>query len=285
MKKKLWCAIWTPTDRNGRLLKKELKSQLRFLADRKVEGILACGSTGQFLHLDLPTRKEVLETIIEHKGPMEVIFNISHTEPRAVEELIRFSNAFPLTGVILLPPIYYEILESDLAAYFIHMASHTKHPFYLYSYPNRTHVKIGLPTLDAVHQKIPLAGIKLSGSDLLHTKEVIDWGKGKDFTVYAGNDILLPESLRLGAYGCMGGLVNIIPEVFHRILAGEDWTKKLHQLGKLVERMTFPWTIAAFMEARDLPTGHPQMPISTRSQEQYEALIKEYRSLLNSWNM
>lgn len=282
--KKLWCAIWTPTDKEGKLLKKELLSHLEFLSQRNVDGVLVCGSTGEFLHLDLSARKELLQFVVKNTS-MEVLFNISHTNPRSVIELAHFAQSFPLTGVILLPPLYYPISPPDLAAYFIEMASHTTHPFYLYNFPEHAHVKIDLETLTTVHNQVPLAGIKMSGGDLAHLKSVIDWAHNKAFTIYAGNDLLLPQSLQLGAHGAMGGLINIVPEIFTQILAGQDLTTKLAQLGKLLPKLTFPLNIAAFMEARNLPIGHPKMPISESSAVQYKNLVAEFKALLRDWKL
>lgn len=290
MKKKLFCALWTPTDKEGKLLKKEIREHLRFLAARKVDGILACGSTGQFLNLDLSTRKELLETVLENKGSLEVLFNISHTEPKGVIDLARFARSLPLAGVLLLPPLYYPISQPDLAAYFIQMAAHINHPLYLYNYPERTNVPIGIETLEAVSREVTLAGIKLSGGNLAHFKAVVDWGRGKTFIPYSGNDLQLPETLRLGAQGSIGGLVNAIPEISAQILEadrrGENlapWEAKLGLLGKSLSRLSSPWNVAALMEARNLTVGAPKMPLSEETCRQYESLVGELRSLMDSW--
>jgi 4-hydroxy-tetrahydrodipicolinate synthase len=278
MKKKLWCALWTPTDSNGHLLKKEIKAHLRFLEQNKVDGILVGGSTGEFIYLDLPTRKELLQFVLENRGSLEVIFNLSHPEPKAVKELAHFTNPLPLSGVLLLPPIFYPISQPDIAAYFIHMAPFIKHPLYLYNFPELTHATISLEAIEEICKQVPVAGIKMSGGDLAYLKSVAHWAQGKKFIAYTGNDAQLPETLQMGVQGCMGGLVNVIPELLVQALqtGGAELKPRLQQLGKILAKLNFPLNVAAFMEARHFPPGAHKMPMSPATAAEYKKSVEEF---------
>lgn len=290
-KAELYTAIWTPTDASGKLLKNELKAHLKFLASKGMDGVLVGGSTGEFLHLTVPTRKELLDCIHENKGKLKIVCNVSHPNPREVEELTQHANGYSLEGVILLPPLYYSIAPQDLAEYFIHMAGKSKNPFHIYSFPEYTNVSISLDTIEAVCNKVPLAGIKASGSDLSYMVDLIYLAKKRNFKVYSGKDTLLAESLLLGADGCMGGLLNAIPEIFSEVAEASfhNRTKELQVLGsklrslqKPLKEILFPLNVAALMEARGLAVGTPKRPIATTTAERYQKLIQEYRLLLQN---
>lgn len=287
MKKKLFCALWTPTDGQGKLLKKEIVSHLHFLASHKVDGVLVGGSTGEFLYLSPSLRKELLETVLEHKGHLEVLFNLSHPDPREVESLAHFTRPLPIAGVLLLPPLYYPISPADLSAYFIHMAKHTPHPFYLYNFPERANVQITLQTIETVYNAIPLAGIKLSGGNLEHLKAVCEWGRGKKFIPYSGNDIKLFEALEYGAQGLIGGLVNVIPDILSKVIETHDLSlkEKLSRLDQILKKLNFPHNVRAFMEARSFATGAPKMPLSKETEAHYSPLVQELRALLHEWHL
>ena len=90
-------ALWTPTDEKGRLLIRDMESNVRFICGKNVHGIMALGSTGEFLHLDLTQRKQLLELAVAIAGPVPVIANISDIRPAIVADLGRFDvqNACP----------------------------------------------------------------------------------------------------------------------------------------------------------------------------------------------
>lgn len=292
MKKgKLWAALWTPTDREGKLLKKEIKAHLQFLQERGVDGVIVGGTTGEFLYLDTAMRKDLLECVCSHKGSLQIIFNISHPTPKDAKDLAHFAKRFPIEGVILLPPLYYPILPQDLTEYFLAIAPLSEKPFYLYNFPERTGVKIDLETVEAVAARTPVAGIKQSGSDFGFMISLLDLAKRKPFAVYCGMDLLLPEAMELGAEGCMGGLVNIIPEVFREVLDAYHENRKedlallgarLKKLRKLLDKSPFPLNVAAFMEARGLAVGAPKMPLSEGTSTRYQNLIEDFRGYLDS---
>ena len=88
----IFVALWTPTDADGQLLETELQANLQFLMRQGVQGIMALGSTGEFLQLELPQRKRVLELAVANSGNLPVIANISDIRPRVVAELGRFAR-------------------------------------------------------------------------------------------------------------------------------------------------------------------------------------------------
>ena len=71
----VFAALWIPTDARGRLMKRALAAHLAFLRRSGVHGVLALGSTGEFPRMHLAQRQEVLATVAELAGPLQVIAN------------------------------------------------------------------------------------------------------------------------------------------------------------------------------------------------------------------
>lgn len=288
MKKTIWSALWTSMDANGKLLKSEIKTHLDFLASRKVDGVLVAGSTGEFNRFDVNARKELLDWVVKNRGPLKVLFNVSHSIASEVAGLIRFANDFDLAGILLLPPSYYPLAEADLAEYFVHMGEKSKHPFYLYNFPELAGVRLSIDLIDKISKRIPLAGIKQSGGDVAHLIALIEWARGREFRVFSGNDILLPESLALGCAGCIGGLVTPIPELLVKIMDASTEKEmaplrsQLKNLGHHIGQLAYPLNVAALIEARGLPVGESKVPLSTATAQQYSRVVKEYKELLKS---
>ena len=69
-------ALWSPTDAEGHLIKSALKSNIDFLKKSGINAILALGSTGEFLRLDLAERKRLVEHAIKYADGLPVMVNM-----------------------------------------------------------------------------------------------------------------------------------------------------------------------------------------------------------------
>jgi len=287
-------ALWLPTDRAGKLLTAELAANIQFLKAHGVDGILALGSTGEFPQFDIAQRKEALAKVVEFAAPLPVIANISDIRPRAVAELGRFAAELRLPGVAIMAPGFFPSSQEDLLAHFLHAANSAGLPTLLYNFPELTGTRIDLPTVAAFAERAPMAGIKQSGGEFEYHKALIQLGREKNFSVFSGADTRLPEVFALGADGCIGGLVNIAPELMvhlYRVCRQgapgqiSPQFERLKEIGRIIDRLTFPLNVAAGIEARGLATGAPKAIVSDKSFEVYRAIVAELRAKFSEWGM
>ena len=102
-------AVWTPTDRDGKLLKDALRRNIEAMTSAGADSLLLLGSTGEFIHLTTEQRKEVLEAAIEFAGSTPVLTNISHTNPRTVAELGQHEKEIGDAGVSFMAPLFFPL--------------------------------------------------------------------------------------------------------------------------------------------------------------------------------
>ncbi|MEO7598831.1 MAG: dihydrodipicolinate synthase family protein [Opitutus sp.] len=293
-RKGILAALWLPTDAQGNLLVRELTANLAFLKQHGVHGVLALGSTGEFPQFDLEQRKRALATVAELAAPLPVIANVSDIRPHAVAELGRFAQRIGLPAIAIMAPGFYPSSQDDLLAHFLHAAEAASLPTFLYNFPELTGSRINLETVAAFADRAQMAGIKQSGSEFAYHKDLVQLSREKNFAVFSGSDIRLPEVLGLGAVGCIGGLVNIAPElmvhlyrVCHEGVAGEvsPTFERLKEIARIIDRLTFPLNVAAGMEARGLAPGEPKAVVSPRSKAVYLEIVAELRSRLDEWQI
>lgn len=290
----VFAALWLPTDAEGNLLRDELAQNLAFLKKHGVNGVLALGSTGEFPHLDLEQRKRALAMIAELVDPLPVIANISDIRPYAVAELGRFVRELGLPAITIMPPGFFPSSQADLLAHFLHAAESSGLPTFLYNFPELSGTRIDLDTVSAFAEQANMAGIKQSGGEFAYHQELIPLGKEHDFVVFSGADTRLPEVFSLGATGCIGGLVNIVPELMVHLYevcrggkAGEIHPafERLAQVGAVMDRLTFPLNVAAGIEARGLHAGVPKAVVSPLSWQLHREIVTELRQLFTEWNL
>jgi 4-hydroxy-tetrahydrodipicolinate synthase len=287
-------ALWLPTDLEGNLLVRELAANLAFLKKHGVHGVLALGSTGEFPQFDLKQRKRALETVAELAAPLPVIANVSDIRPHAVAELGRFARKIGLPAIAIMAPGFYPSSQEDMLAHFLHAADASALPTFLYNFPELTGTRINLETVAEFAERARMAGIKQSGGEFAYHAELVRLGREKNFVVFSGADTRLPEVLGLGAVGCIGGLVNIAPDLMvhlYRVCregAPGDINptfERLREIARIIDRLTFPLNVAAGMEARGLAAGEPKAIVSPRSRAVYLEIVAELRSRFAQWQI
>lgn len=293
-RKGILAALWLPTDASGNLLRAELARHLAFLKKSGVSGVLALGSTGEFPQFDLEQRKRALATVAELAAPLPVIANISDIRPSVVAALGKFARELGLPAVTIMTPGFFPSSQDDALAHFLHAADSSGLPTFLYNFPELTGTRIAIETVAAFADRANMAGIKQSGGEFAYHKELIKLGQEKNFVVFSGADTRLPEVFSLGAVGCIGGIVNIAPELMVQLyqLCREGAAgnispafERMQHIGKTIDRLTFPLNVAAGMEARGFAPGAPKAIVSLRSQEIYQGIVKELRGNFAEWNL
>ena len=285
----IYSAQWIPTDANGRVGRASLAAHIELERHAGISGVLALGSTGEFPFFTLDERKSVLDTIAELAAPLPVIANISDIRPRDAIELGLHAKALRLRAVALMPRMFFPVSQADMLAYFLHVADVVDMPVMLYNFPELTGKRIELATIAAFAEQSQMIAFKQSGAEFEYHRDLIALGREKGFVVMSGADTRLPEAFALGAGGAIGGLVNIVPELMVRIdrvcrlrEPGDvtEAAEVMRQVGRIIDRLTFPLNVAAGLEARGFDPGVPKSVVSAESRALYRKIVVELRALL-----
>jgi 4-hydroxy-tetrahydrodipicolinate synthase len=287
-------ALWLPTDAGGEVQRRELAANLAFLRRHNVDGVLALGSTGEFPQFNLEQRKHALALVAELAAPLPVIANVSDIRPHAAAELGRFARQLGLPAIALMAPGFYPTSQDDVLAHFLHVADAVDLPVFLYNFPELTGTRIDLETVAAFADRARMAGIKQSGAEFDYHRDLVRLGREKNFVVFSGADTRLPEAFALGVDGCIGGLVNLAPDLMvHLYRVCHDHApgsispafEQLQEIGRIIDQLTFPLNVAAGMEARGLATGKPKAVVSARSRKLYAGIVRELRERFRAWSL
>ena len=285
----IYSAQWIPTDAAGRIDRSSLAAHIELERRAGVSGVLALGSTGEFPHFSADERKTALEIIAELAAPLPVLANVSHISPRTAIDLGRHARSLGVSAVALMPPPFYPVSQADMLAYFLHVADAVGLPVMLYNFPELAGKRIELATIADFADRAPMIAIKQSGAQFDYHLDLIALGREKGFVVMSGADTRLTEAFALGAAGCIGGLVNIVPELMVRIdrvcrqgAPGDVRVdaEAMRELGRILDQLTFPLNVAAAIEARGFHPGVPKRVVSPESQALYGKIVAETGALL-----
>jgi 4-hydroxy-tetrahydrodipicolinate synthase len=290
----VYSAQWIPVDFAGQLDRASLAAHLEFERRHGIAGALALGSTGEFPHFSIDERKQVLATVAELAAPLPVLANVSDIRPRAAVELGRFAKSLGLPAIALMPPPFFPLSQADILAFFLHVADAVGLPVMLYNFPELTGKRIALETIAAFAERAPMLAIKQSGAEFDYHRQLIALGREKKFVVMSGADTRLPEVFGLGAAGCIGGLVNIVPELMVAIEracregspdSAALAAARMVELGRVIDQLEFPLNVAAGLEARGFRAGAPKSIVSPESRRLYAKIVAELGALFADWSL
>ncbi|WP_066303135.1 dihydrodipicolinate synthase family protein [Arthrobacter luteolus] len=187
-----------------------------------VHGVLVAGTTGEFPALDDDERLETFRRAIVAFGADRVIAHIGHASPQQVIRLGHTAQRLGISRMATLNPYY--LPADDDAVYGFYQAVTAALPgvdHYVYLFPERTGITVGVAVFERIMQLPGVRGVKLSGAA---SEELEAYAKclvpGQE--LYSGNDATLPFVMASGGSGVVSGVSAAFPATFAALARAVD---------------------------------------------------------------
>lgn len=193
-----------------------LKNFLDWQLQAGVPGIIALGSTGEFLTVDDEERRLVVETYVNHiDGRIPVLIGTMNAHTPNAVHYSRQAQDLGADGVMIIPPYYYTPTEDEIFNYYAAIDRAISIPVMLYNNPVTSNVDMSAKLVARLCRELETVQyIKESSLDLARVRDVIEASEG-EMKVFAGERIV--DSFLLGAIGYVNPYGNYIPVASHRI--------------------------------------------------------------------
>ncbi len=187
----------------------------KWLLANGCDGLGVLGTTGEANSVGVTERMEVLEGLVTRGVPAAKMMPGTGM-PSITDTVLLSKHAEKLgaRGVLVLPPYYYKNPSDDgLFAFFSEVIQRigTGLPIYLYNFPQQTAIPFSFGLIAQLLKAYPgtIRGAKDSSGNFENTGGMAkDFGKD-GFEVYAGDDALLLDLLKLGGAGCITAASNV----------------------------------------------------------------------------
>ena len=194
----------------------ENKKVIDFLIDNGVDGILVLGSTGEFTVLDYEDKLKFAKEYYEYtNGRVDLYLG---TNCPSFEETVNLSNEaikMGYKGAMVIGPYYYGTDDEKMYIYYNELAKRVDGNIYIYNFPDRSGYSISSEAYaKLVKENKNIVGLKDSVLDPLHTNGLLRATEDVDTKVYSGFDDQFLYNLSTGGSGCIGGLGNIVPDIW-----------------------------------------------------------------------
>lgn len=207
--------VITPLINNDTLDVKGLEKLVEHLISGGVHGLFMLGTTGEATSLSYELRKELIKRtseLVAHRIP--VVVGITDTSLEGSLEIAEYSASVGLDGVVIAPPYYLPISQDEMREYLEVIVPKLPLPFLMYDMPGCTKIHMSVGTIRRA-KELGAIGVKDSSGDINYLYSLIqEFKDSPDFSIIAGTELFLPETILYGGHGAVAGGANLFPKLF-----------------------------------------------------------------------
>jgi N-acetylneuraminate lyase len=205
-------ALVTPFDENEGFDETRMRSCVRFLLGRNVNGLYLTGSTGEAFLMSPEERKRAVEVVVDEvAGRIPVIAHVGAIGTRVSIDLAQHAESTGVDAISSVPPFYYSFSQDQILSYYRDLTGSTGLPMIAYNIPLAG--VMGLDLIKRIADISGVTGIKYTAAthhEIMRLKAEV----GQHFRIYSGSDEMALSGFSFGADGLIGSFYNLIPEVF-----------------------------------------------------------------------
>jgi len=241
-----------------------------FLAAGGLDGILACGTTGEGILLSVDERRRAAELFLAARPEgFAVAVHCGAQTTADTAALARHAAEAGADAVAAIGPPFFAFDQDSLFAHFRSAAEACAPvPFYLYEFAARSGYAIPIPVIERLRAVVPnLAGLKVSDTPFEKVEPYFIDG----LDVLIGSEPLVLRGLERGAVGTVSGLAAAFPEVVaalaHR--RSPEAHRIMVMLRDRLNRIPFHAALKVVLAARGVPMGEDvRAPLRTLTEEE-----------------
>lgn len=255
-------AAVTPLRDGGHALDEDAIDPLvRFLAEGGVDGLLALGTTGEGVLLNLTERRRAAERFVAARPRgFQIAVHCGAQTTHDTIALAAHAQEIGADAVAVIAPPYYPLDPDEL---FLHLRSAASAcapiPFYVYEFAGRSGYAIPVPVIERLRAGAPnLRGLKVSDSPWTAVAPYLMEG----LDLFVGLEPLVLEGLEAGATGAVSGLATAFPETVARLVHDRDAAahQRVLALRDGLAGIPFLAAMKAALADRDVPVREDVRP-------------------------
>ncbi len=203
----------TPLTEDGSRLDEEaFPSLVRFLSQSGIEGLLAMGTTGEGILLDMEERRRAAELFVSLALPsLRVIVHAGAQTTRDTARLAEHAAAIGADGVAVIGPPYFAFDDRSLLNHFTEAGrACAPLPFFVYELSARSGYAVPVPVLEELRTRLPnFIGLKVSDTPWERFEPYLLDG----LSIFVGPESLISRGMARGAVGAVSALAAALPEL------------------------------------------------------------------------
>lgn len=236
-----------------------------------VDGIVPCGTTGEFVYLDIEEKKHLLDIAVdEMKGSKHVIAGTGACSTKHAIELSNYAKEIGASASLVVSPYYLNPSDKGQYEHFYQIATKTDFPIILYNIPQCTGAFLPRRVIEDLANIDNIVGLKDSSGNLPYTMEVLEKVED-DINVVIGHDEVVLPALAGGCKGMILASAQVFPDIWQEVLSAvtegdlqkaRKNQKKIQKLARIFVRYGGAVPVKAALRMMGLSVGKARRPLT-----------------------
>lgn len=275
-------AALTPLRDGGAVLDEPaFEALVRSLSGGGVDGLLACGTTGEGILLSVDERRRTVELFLASRPEgFQVAVHAGAQTTADTVALAEHAREAGADAVAVIAPPYFPLDEVALLEHLRAAAAACDPvPFYVYEFAGRSGYPIPVEVVERLRSEASnLTGMKVSDTPWSAVEPYLLEG----LDVFVGSEPLVLEGLAHGTTGAVSGLATAFPEIVSALVheRSPEAGEKVSTLRSLLHPLPFHAALKAIVGARGVPVGPDvRPPLRALTTDEHELAITAARAV------
>ncbi len=266
--KGVYPALVTPCDKSGEVDEPGFRKLIRHVLPN-VDGLVPCGTTGEFNYLTAEEQKRLIEIAVEEAGGKPVIAGAGASGTREAIQLVRNAKEAGATACLIVTPYFLHPSDKGIYQHYYDIATAVDIPIVLYNIPQVTDAYLPRRVVEDLADIPNIVGLKDSSGDLTYTMEVLEFA-GDRIDLFVGHDEVVLPALAGGVSGMILASAQVYPEVwqavFRAVQAGDlaearRLQRSVQKLSRIFCRYGGGVAVKQALKMMGVDAGQPRQPL------------------------
>ena len=237
-----------------------------------VDGLVPCGTTGEFNYLTPEESKRLVQIAVEEAHGKPVIAGTGAAGTKLAIELSRDAQEAGATACLVVAPFFLHPSDKGIYQHFYEIAKALPSlPMILYNIPQVVDAYLPRRVVEDLADIPNVVGLKDSSGNLTYTMEILEYA-GDRINVLIGHDEVVLNALAGGASGMILASAQVYPEVWQAILqamrrgdleTARTLQRKVQKLSRIFCRYGGGVAVKQALKMMGVDAGQPRSPLKS----------------------
>ncbi len=264
-------ALVTPFSRDQSVDEQAFRNLIHHVIDH-VDGLVPCGTTGEFNYLTADEHKLLVQITVEECRGKPVVAGTGAPGTKLALELSRNAQQVGATACLIVCPYFLHPSDKGIFQHYSQIAKALPDfPIILYNIPQVVDAYLPRRVVEDLADIPNIVGMKDSSGNLTYMMEILEYA-GDRINVLIGHDEVVLNALAGGASGMILASAQVYPEVWQNVLravqAGDldqarAQQRRVQKLSRIFCRYGGGVAVKQALKMMGIDAGRPRSPLKS----------------------
>jgi 4-hydroxy-tetrahydrodipicolinate synthase len=268
--KGIYPALVTPFDDKEDVDEAAFRSLIQHVLPH-VDGLVPCGTTGEFPYIEVEEQKRLVQIAVEEAGGKPVIAGTGASSTREAIQLAQNAQQVGASACLVVTPFFLHPSDKGVYQHFYEIAKAVDVPILMYNIPQVVDRYLPRRVIQDLADIPNIVGLKDSSGNLTYTMEVLEF-VGDRIDVFVGHDEVVLNALAGGCTGMILASAQVYPEIWRQVYAAiqagnltkaRELQRGVQKLSRIFCRYGGGVAVKQALKMMGLPVGRPRRPLKS----------------------